>query len=267
MVTEKPRDPRKEEGHKRILHPPNQKLNTERNRAIQAADSSAAAPQLTTVGLAVLPAVICQGLPGQKENTRQLPVGCLMFLQDTPLAAAQRLPRLPIWIIYHGYPVISRTIADFVMKTTLFILRLTANSCLIDLMVKWSITMRIIAVSFKKAACFRAWIFSRDRSWFIHNFTLFCVILTCRKRGGNGAFHPLVQRGRAVRMNTKKVIIYMIIAVAIGVVLGGISKLFDVDLDIFAFIIPVVVFAALSGGAQVISKKKNDEKKDDTDEE
>jgi hypothetical protein len=61
-------------------------------------------------------------------------------------------------------------------------------------------------------------------------------------------------------MSAKKVIIYVIIAAVIGVTLGGISRLLDIDFD--AFIIPVIIFAALSGGAQVISKKKND----DTDE-
>ena len=59
-------------------------------------------------------------------------------------------------------------------------------------------------------------------------------------------------------MSVKKVIIYAIIAAVVGVILGGVSKLFDVDLDIFPFIAPIVIFIGLSGGTQVISKKKGD---------
>ena len=64
-------------------------------------------------------------------------------------------------------------------------------------------------------------------------------------------------------MSVKNVIIYAIIAAVVGVIMGGVSRLFDVDLSIFPFIVPVIIFAASIGGAQAISKKKNDKKKDD----
>jgi hypothetical protein len=61
-------------------------------------------------------------------------------------------------------------------------------------------------------------------------------------------------------VSTKKAIIYAVIAAVIGVIMGGVSRLFDVDFGIFIFIMPTVIFSALSGGTQVISKKKNDKK-------
>jgi len=61
-------------------------------------------------------------------------------------------------------------------------------------------------------------------------------------------------------MNVKKLIIYIIIAVVTGIILGGVSKLFNVDLSIFPIIIPVVIFTALSGGTGIISRKTGKDK-------
>ena len=61
-------------------------------------------------------------------------------------------------------------------------------------------------------------------------------------------------------MSVKKVVIYAAIAAVAGVIMGGVSKLFQVDLDIFPIIVPVVIFIALSGGTQVASKKKGGKK-------
>jgi hypothetical protein len=66
-------------------------------------------------------------------------------------------------------------------------------------------------------------------------------------------------------MTTKKAIIYIIIAVVFGVALGGISKLFDVDLAIYSILAPIVVFGALYGGTEMVSKKKKDDSEDSED--
>jgi len=57
-------------------------------------------------------------------------------------------------------------------------------------------------------------------------------------------------------MSLKRAIIYVIIAIVAGVILGGISRIWDIDLDIFPFIIPVVIFIALSGSNAAISKRR-----------
>jgi len=62
-------------------------------------------------------------------------------------------------------------------------------------------------------------------------------------------------------MSIKKVIVFVVIAALIGVIMGGIEKIFSVDLSIFPFVIPIVFFAISAGTSQVISKKKDDEKK------
>jgi len=62
-------------------------------------------------------------------------------------------------------------------------------------------------------------------------------------------------------MSIKKVIVFVVIAALIGVIMGGIEKIFSVDLSIFPFVIPIIFFAISTGTSQAISKKKNDEKK------
>jgi ribose/xylose/arabinose/galactoside ABC-type transport system permease subunit len=64
-------------------------------------------------------------------------------------------------------------------------------------------------------------------------------------------------------MSAKTVIIYAVIAAVVGVVMGIISRLTGADLDIFPFIVPIIIFVILSGGNQVISKKKKEANKDD----
>jgi len=61
-------------------------------------------------------------------------------------------------------------------------------------------------------------------------------------------------------MSVKKVVIYAAIAAVIGVIMGGVSKLFQVDLDIFPIIVPVVIFTTLSGGTQIAAIKKKGKK-------
>ena len=62
-------------------------------------------------------------------------------------------------------------------------------------------------------------------------------------------------------MGIKKVIVIVVIAALIGVIMGGIEKIFSVDLSIFPFVIPIIFFAISAGTSQAISKKKDDEKK------
>jgi len=66
-------------------------------------------------------------------------------------------------------------------------------------------------------------------------------------------------------MSIKRAIVYGIIAVIVGVILGGISRIWDIDLDIFPFVVPVIIFIAISGTDTVISKKhkKKDAGKDE----
>ena len=70
-------------------------------------------------------------------------------------------------------------------------------------------------------------------------------------------------------MSVKKVIIIAVIAIVCGAILGGLSTLCDIDLDlnggILPFVIPVIIIVTLGGVNQAITKKKNDEKNDDTD--
>jgi len=66
-------------------------------------------------------------------------------------------------------------------------------------------------------------------------------------------------------MSIKRAIVYVIIAIIAGVILGGISRIWDIDLDIIPFVVPVVIFIAMSGADTAISKKHK--KKDDSKEE
>jgi len=68
-----------------------------------------------------------------------------------------------------------------------------------------------------------------------------------------------------IMMSIKRAIIYGIIAIIVGVILGGISRIWDVDLDIFPFVVPVIIFIAISGTDTMISKKhkKKDDSKDE----
>ena len=61
-------------------------------------------------------------------------------------------------------------------------------------------------------------------------------------------------------MSTKRVIIFVIIAAFIGVIMGGIEKIFSIDLSIFPFVIPIIFFAVSAGVSQAASKKKDVEK-------
>lgn len=56
-------------------------------------------------------------------------------------------------------------------------------------------------------------------------------------------------------MTKKQRLSFALFAAFIGIILGGISKLFDVDLCIYAIVIPIVIFGGLAGGAHAISKK------------
>jgi len=58
-------------------------------------------------------------------------------------------------------------------------------------------------------------------------------------------------------MSIKRAVIYVIIAIIVGVILGGISRIWDIDLDIYVMIIPAVVFIAISGSDIAISNKHN----------
>jgi len=58
-------------------------------------------------------------------------------------------------------------------------------------------------------------------------------------------------------MSIKRAVIYVIIAIIVGVILGGISRIWDIDLDIYVMVIPVVVLIAISGSDIAISNKRN----------
>jgi len=66
-------------------------------------------------------------------------------------------------------------------------------------------------------------------------------------------------------MSIKRAIVYGVIAVIVGVIMGGFSRIWDIDLDIFPFVVPVIIFIAISGTDTVISKKhkKKDAGKDE----
>jgi len=66
-------------------------------------------------------------------------------------------------------------------------------------------------------------------------------------------------------MSIKRIIVYVIIAIIGGVILGGISRIWDIDLDIFPFIAPAIIFVAISGADTAMSKKhkKKDDSKDE----
>jgi len=45
-------------------------------------------------------------------------------------------------------------------------------------------------------------------------------------------------------MSIKRAIVYVIIAIITGVILGGISRIWDIDQNIFPFVVPVIIFIA-----------------------
>ena len=61
-------------------------------------------------------------------------------------------------------------------------------------------------------------------------------------------------------MSVKRLVIYVVIAIAVGVIMGAISRFWNLDLDIFPFVIPAVFFISASGTDAVISKKNKEKK-------
>jgi len=61
-------------------------------------------------------------------------------------------------------------------------------------------------------------------------------------------------------MSIKRAIIYVVIAIIASVILGGISRIWDIDLDIVPFVVPVVIFIACSGSDMAITKKRKKKK-------
>jgi uncharacterized protein YneF (UPF0154 family) len=66
-------------------------------------------------------------------------------------------------------------------------------------------------------------------------------------------------------MSGKRAVIYIVIAIVLGIALGGISRLTGVDLDAYVVIgLPLLFIAVFSGGDYFISKKKKSAEKSES---
>ena len=59
-------------------------------------------------------------------------------------------------------------------------------------------------------------------------------------------------------MSLKKVIIFVVVACLVGIIFGGISKIFDIDFGMWLYAIIPGLFIIMTGIDQTTSKKKDD---------
>ena len=61
-------------------------------------------------------------------------------------------------------------------------------------------------------------------------------------------------------MSWKQVAICAGVAAAIGIIMGGLSKLFNVDFGVWLFVVPVVIFSSSASSIKVASLQAKKEK-------